>query len=90
MRPKRRNGTEKVVTFGTSSRMTITSSGFSGTSLDVIFVALFFDCCGESLNDIVENISTFFVVCGYDVDGKLMISMWNDVLCFKGAADVLR
>lgn len=34
MRPKRRKGTESVVTLGVISRMTITSSGFEGTSLD--------------------------------------------------------
>lgn len=32
--PKRRKGTEKVTTFGLTSRMTMTSSGFGGTSLD--------------------------------------------------------
>lgn len=32
--PKRRKGTEKVTTFGVTSRMTMTSSGFGGISLD--------------------------------------------------------
>lgn len=36
IRPKRRKGTESVVTPGTRSRMTITSSGCWGMSLDVI------------------------------------------------------
>ena len=34
MRPKRRKGTEKVTTLGVMSRMTITSSGLGGMSLD--------------------------------------------------------
>ena len=33
-RPKRRKGTEKVTTFGVMSRMTMTSSGLDGMSLD--------------------------------------------------------
>jgi hypothetical protein len=36
MRPKRRKGTESVVIFGVTLRITITSEGFAGTSLDVI------------------------------------------------------
>lgn len=36
IRPKRRKGTESVVTPGTTSRMTITSSGFLGMSLSDI------------------------------------------------------
>lgn len=33
-RPKRRKGREKVTTLGVTSRMTMTSSGFGGMSLD--------------------------------------------------------
>jgi hypothetical protein len=40
MSPKRRNGTESVVIPGTTSRITITSSGFLGMSLSVIFAQL--------------------------------------------------
>jgi hypothetical protein len=36
IRPKRRKGTESVVIFGVTLRITITSEGFAGTSLDVI------------------------------------------------------
>jgi hypothetical protein len=36
MRPKRRKGTESVVIFGVTLRITITSEGFAGTSFDVI------------------------------------------------------
>lgn len=43
IRPKRRKGTERVVTPGTSSRITITSSGFWGTSLDVMLCDFFLD-----------------------------------------------
>jgi hypothetical protein len=38
--PNRRNGTEKVVTLGERSRMTITSSGFLGTSFSAMML-----CC---------------------------------------------
>jgi hypothetical protein len=36
--PNRKNGTEKVVTFGERSRMTITSSGFLGMSLSAMML----------------------------------------------------
>jgi hypothetical protein len=36
IRPKRRKGTESVVIFGVTLRITITSEGFAGTSLDAI------------------------------------------------------
>jgi len=40
--PKRRKGTEKVTTLGVTSRMTMTSSGFWGMSLeDMVAVLLF-------------------------------------------------
>jgi hypothetical protein len=39
--PNRRNGTESVVMPGTTSRITMTASGFAGTSLDDIFVIVF-------------------------------------------------
>jgi hypothetical protein len=42
MRPNRRKGTESVVTLGAISRITITSSGFSGTSLEDMVA---FICC---------------------------------------------
>ena len=45
IRPKRRKGTERVVTFGTMSRITITSSGFWGTSLADIFALMIFCWC---------------------------------------------
>lgn len=35
-RPKRLNGREQVVMFGVTFRMTITSEGFEGMSLEVI------------------------------------------------------
>lgn len=38
--PKRRKGTEKVTTLGVTSRMTSTSSGFGGMSLDDIISLL--------------------------------------------------
>ena len=37
--PNRRNGTERVTTFGVMFRMTITSDGFAGTSLDDMLVS---------------------------------------------------
>lgn len=42
-RPKRRNGTLNVVTFGVMSRMTSTSSGFDGMSLDDMALVLLFE-----------------------------------------------
>lgn len=38
MTPKRANGTDKVTTLGVMSRMTITSDGDSGMSLDDIVI----------------------------------------------------
>jgi len=45
--PKRRNGRDRVTMFGVTLRMTITSEGFAGTSLEVIIavVCLFFGKC---------------------------------------------
>lgn len=40
IRPKRRKGTERVVTFGAMSRITITCSGFGGMSFDVMVAGL--------------------------------------------------
>jgi hypothetical protein len=40
--PKRRKGTEKVTTFDVTSRMTKTSSGFGGSSLDDMFCVSWF------------------------------------------------
>jgi hypothetical protein len=40
--PKRRKGTEKVTTFVVTSRMTMTSSGFGGMSLDDMFCVYWF------------------------------------------------
>jgi hypothetical protein len=40
IRPNRRKGTERVVTLGVISRITITPSGFWGTSLSDIVVVV--------------------------------------------------
>jgi hypothetical protein len=49
--PHRRKGTERVVIPGTTSRMTITSSGFFGTS--------FVDIVAESI-DVAQNVNVMF------------------------------
>lgn len=41
--PNRKKGTERVVTFGAMSRITITSSGFEGTSLDVMMAVVMYE-----------------------------------------------
>jgi hypothetical protein len=46
IRPNRRKGTERVVTFGAMSRITITSSGFEGMSFEVMIAVLDERCCG--------------------------------------------
>ena len=58
MRPNLRKGTESVVTFGAISRITITSSGFWGTSSeDIVVVGSLrwgFDCWWY---DVVEYVT---------------------------------
>jgi hypothetical protein len=51
--PKRRKGTENVVIFGVTLRITITSEGFAGISFDVIVMAGYVNAaivCKESLS----------------------------------------
>lgn len=68
IRPKRRNGTLRVVTPGTSSRITITSSGFWGMSFDVILC----DLLGETrLYD-----AGMSCICGGYMRGCCVCGMW--------------
>lgn len=46
--PNRRKGTESVVTFGAMSRITITSSGFEGMSLEVMLTLVVYSSCSLS------------------------------------------
>lgn len=61
--PKREKGTERVVTPGTSSRITITSSGFDGTSLEVM-VAI------SSLSDLNYSYLTSICIVTFEDEGR--------------------
>jgi hypothetical protein len=61
--PKRRKGTERVVMPGTSSRITITSSGFDGTSLEVM-VAI------SSLSDLNYSYLTSICILSFGDEGR--------------------
>lgn len=63
IRPNRRKGTERVVTFGAMSRITITSSGFEGTSLEVMIAVV---CCAMLWE--VRLICSGVVWCGFDAN----------------------
>lgn len=68
-RPCRRKGTEKVTTLGVTSRMTITSSGFWGMSLDDMLGSLLLSPVGREANPAVA------------VTRKKATAMWFRWLC---------
>ena len=53
--PKRRNGTESVTTLGVTSRMTMTSDGLDGTSLDDM--VLLRRCCARPAKDNMRGVA---------------------------------